>query len=61
LEWRALLSPVAGPVRQEASPAGDRRGLLWDYYRSLAADGWKLDAIGYVAAFRCVIGCYWSD
>lgn len=28
------------------------QGAVWDYYRALLAGGWKLDATGYVTAFR---------
>ena len=52
LEWRALLAPVAGPPRQEATPPEQRAGALWDHYRALAAAGWRLDALGYATAFR---------
>jgi len=29
-----------------------KEGLLWETYRKLAADGWRLDAAGYSTAFR---------
>ncbi|GBF88185.1 hypothetical protein Rsub_00897 [Raphidocelis subcapitata] len=51
-EWRALLAPVAGPLRQEALPPAERQGIVWDYYRALSAAGWRLDASGYSTAFR---------
>jgi hydroxymethylpyrimidine pyrophosphatase-like HAD family hydrolase len=33
-------------------PAAERKGPLWDWYRELLTQGWKLDANSYSTAFR---------
>lgn len=54
LAWRAQLAPVCGPAREEARGVApeDRTGPLWAFYRRLAQQGWRVDALGYATAFR---------
>jgi hypothetical protein len=40
--------PACRP-QQRATP---QQGVVWDYYRTLSAAGWRLDASGYSTAFR---------
>ncbi|KAG2432634.1 hypothetical protein HXX76_008974 [Chlamydomonas incerta] len=51
-EWRASHDHAAGSIDQDATPPQDRKGPLWDLYRTLHADGWSLDANGYTTSFR---------
>lgn len=50
---------MAGPPEQVGVAPEDRQGLLWDTYRKLAQDGFRLDAAGYSTAFRVKLKvCY---
>lgn len=43
----------AGSLLQEEVKPEERKGLLWDFYRSLVADGWTPDVYSYTTSFRC--------
>lgn len=51
-EWRATHAAVAGAADQELRPPLERQGLLWDWYRQLHGQGWRLDANSYSTCFR---------
>uniref|UniRef100_A0A7S0WP63 Sucrose phosphatase-like domain-containing protein n=1 Tax=Pyramimonas obovata TaxID=1411642 RepID=A0A7S0WP63_9CHLO len=50
--WRATQTPTVGSVHEARKPPADRKGLLWDSYRKLHADGWTVDAQSYTTLFR---------
>ncbi len=45
-------TPVAGPPEQVGVAPESKQGLLWETYRKLAADGFRLDDAGYSVSFR---------
>mmetsp|Transcript_6995 Transcript_6995/g.14502 ORF Transcript_6995/g.14502 Transcript_6995/m.14502 type:complete len:315 (+) Transcript_6995:3171-4115(+) len=59
-EWTEMMEDALGPYslakeipsETEVPPAEERKGKLWDMYRTLLADGWKVDARDYYANFR---------
>ncbi|KAL6759566.1 hypothetical protein V8C86DRAFT_1807886 [Haematococcus lacustris] len=51
LGWRAQ-QVAAGPPQQDACAPGARQGALWEWFRSLEAQAWSLDASGYTTSFR---------
>ncbi|KAK9813115.1 hypothetical protein WJX72_009286 [[Myrmecia] bisecta] len=52
LAWRSKHNETAGPADQEGVPPAQRKGLLWDLYRSLTQDGWKVDTASYTTCIR---------
>lgn len=52
LDWRATMEEVVGPLSAVNESHEERPGLLWQWYRELAAAGWVLDGAGYTANFR---------
>lgn len=52
LQWRATLNLTAGTAVQAAASPSERPGLLWDTYRYLDRNGWKLDTKSYTTSFR---------
>ena len=50
--WRRVHAPAAGPAAQEALPAEQRAGPLWDAYRAFVAAGFRCDVAGYSTAVR---------
>jgi hydroxymethylpyrimidine pyrophosphatase-like HAD family hydrolase len=51
-EWRSLQAAQAGDPGQDAIKPEERIGNLWDLYRALGKEGYKLDANGYTTSFR---------
>ena len=43
---------AVGAVSQDGLPAEERKGVLWDAMRTLAAQGWEPDTFSYSTAFR---------
>jgi len=57
LAWRRVHVPAAGPAAQEAVPAEQRTGPLWESaYRSFVAAGLRCDVAGYSTAVRVSAG-----
>ena len=52
MAWRARMDHAAGPAAQDKLKPEAREGVLWDFYRRLAAEGWKLDTTSYTTMFR---------
>ncbi|KAF8055736.1 hypothetical protein HT031_006640 [Scenedesmus sp. PABB004] len=52
LEWRQQLAAVAGPPGQDVRPPLEREGVLWEWYRELHRQGWRLDSNSYSTCFR---------
>lgn len=48
-----LANAAASPVQAALEPPERRSGELWQLYRRMAAEGWRLDAKGYSTSFRC--------
>lgn len=59
--WTDLMAAATGPVADRAAllpglpPADERAGTLWEVYRMLKKDGWKLDARNYTTNFRVIV------
>ncbi|KAG1658592.1 hypothetical protein FOA52_016204 [Chlamydomonas sp. UWO 241] len=52
-EWRQAQDVAgAGPDEQAGVEPTKRVGVLWEWYSTMAADGWVLDANGYTTSFR---------
>ena len=43
---------AVGAASQDGLPAEERKGVLWDAMRALAAQGWEPDTFSYSTAFR---------
>ena len=54
MQWRQQLVDVCGPPSNDALDAADRQGPLWDLYRSLIGEGWKVDTASYYTMLRVV-------
>jgi len=52
--WLESHEDAVGPLELALDPPQDRKGPLWDVYRVLAEEGWKLDTAGYLTGFRVV-------
>lgn len=48
----SIASTAAGPLENDASPASERSGPLWDQFRKFEAANLHLDARSYATAFR---------
>jgi hypothetical protein len=59
VEWRGV-HQRAGPSAQDDSVEPlQRQGPLWDLYRRLSQQHWKLDARSYGTSFRYAPGLCW--
>jgi hypothetical protein len=60
MDWRRRIEGAAGTDGYESDGLGsdalvlvaERKGLLWDFARNLAAKGYIIDAEGYSSCFR---------
>lgn len=50
-DWANRFYEVTGDIETNIAPE-ERKGLLWDWYRRLKAEGWHTDARDYYANFR---------
>ena len=51
---------MAGPPEQVGVAPESKQGLLWETYRKLAGDGFRLDDGGYSVSFRVKLKVCWS-
>lgn len=51
-DWRNRIQEAAGPDGYASVPYLDRKGLLWDFARTLTDKGFVLDTTGYSSCFR---------
>ncbi len=50
---------MAGPPEQVGVAPESKEGLLWETYRKLAGDGFRLDDAGYSVSFRVKLKVCW--
>lgn len=52
LKWRETMESATGPASQDAIAPEDRKGPLWDVYRTAVAEGFEVDTNTYYTMIR---------